>query len=270
MAKLPLITAFFWFLPIAAIAKTGPDAYTYRVVDQQPQSRELFTQGLEIHENRLYVSSGKYGKSKLLRYTLPSGQLDTAVSLSRNFFAEGLTVLNQHVYQLTWRAKKMLIYRKPDLKLRGSHTLPGDGWGLTNDGTSLIYSDGSATLRVMDPDNGVITRSFQVREGGKLLPRLNELEWVNGAIWANVWLTNRIVVIDPDSGNVTATINLDRLLPKHEQIAGTDVLNGIAFDKSNGAVWVTGKHWPWRYRIELVPEANTSVAHPLAAQRNGT
>lgn len=224
-----------------------------KVLEQQPLPRTLFTQGLEIRDDKLYLSTGHYGKSKLLRYQLPSGKLEAARALDKRLFAEGLTVLKQRVYQLTWRAKIMLIYDEDTLLARGSHRLPGEGWGLTNDGQSLIFSDGSAQLHFMSPDSGEVLRSIRVTENALPVARLNELEWINGEIWANVWLTNRIVIIEPESGEVTASIDLEGLLPETERRLDTDVLNGIAFDARHKAIWVTGKRWPWRYRIALVP-----------------
>lgn len=257
-----LLALVVLLLPGSALAL---QLYSFKVIEKQAQPRELFTQGLEIDGKSLYLSTGRYGKSRLLRYEWPSGALNASARLSRNFFGEGLTVLNEHVYQLTWRAKKMLIYRKQDLKLLGSHALPGDGWGLTNDGASLIYSDGSATLRWVDPDSGAILRTVEARQNGQPLSRLNELEWVNGTIWSNIWLTNRLAIIDPTSGNVTGIVDLTGLLPEKERIAGTDVLNGIAYDKVADAIWVTGKHWPWRYQIALIPSPD-NVSIPDNAQ----
>lgn len=246
----PSLLLLLCLLPYPVVAL---DSYTYEVVDKQAQPRALFTQGFEINDGQLYISSGKYGKSKLLRFNLATGKLEASKRVSNRYFAEGLTVLNDRIFQLTWRAKTMLIYAQTDLERSGMHTLPGEGWGLTNNGESLIYSDGSATLRYMDPHSGSIEQHITVLENGKPLGRLNELEWINGSIWANVWLTNRVVVIDPNSGKVTASIDLAGLLPERERRTGTDVLNGIAFDRQREAIWVTGKHWPWRYQIAVKP-----------------
>jgi glutamine cyclotransferase len=242
-------------LPLAAWPQQyqSVQQYTARVVEQKPQSRSLFVQGLEIHDGYLYVSSGNYGESRLLRYRLADGQLDASRDLVERAFAEGLTVLGDHVYQLTWQNKAMLIYRKSDLEYQRWLPLAGEGWGLTNNGKELIYSDGSAQLHFVSPENARKLRSITVTEQGRPLALLNELEWIDDKIWANVWRSDRIVIIDPASGEVTASIDLRGLLPQAEHRLGTDVLNGIARNPADGAIWVTGKRWPWLYRIELQP-----------------
>jgi len=242
-------------LPMAA---SSLQQYTVRVTDRKPQPRENFVQGLEIRDGYLYVSVGNYGASQLLRYHFADGTTDVARKLHPGIFAEGLTVFGDHVYQLTWRNSVMLVYRKSDLQFQRALPLAGEGWGLTNNGTDLIYSDGSEKLFFMAPDTATILRTISVTEQGRPVTHLNELEWIDSAIWANVWQSDRIVIIDPLSGAVTANIDLRGLLPSAEYRQGTDVLNGIARDASDGAVWVTGKRWPWIYRIELVPAIDAS------------
>lgn len=176
------------------------DWYTATVMERKPQSRELFVQGLEILDDQLYVSTGNYGKSRLLRYHFEDGSLDVSRNLASNLFGEGLTVLGDKIYQLTWREGQMLIYRKSDLALLESKPLPGEGWGLTNNGEQLIYSDGSAILRFLEPSNAKVVRSVKVTLQGRPIRFLNELEWIDGSIWANVWRSNEIIIIEPDSG----------------------------------------------------------------------
>ncbi len=253
MALLRILVMFGACLPLAAWSL---QQYTVRVIDQKPQARENFVQGLEILDGYLYVSVGNYGESRLLRYHFADGRPDISRSLDADIFAEGLTVFGDHIYQLTWRNRALLVYRRADLQFQHALPLPGEGWGLTHNGTELIYSDGSAQLHFMAPDTAHILRSITVTEQGRPLALLNELEWVDGAIWANVWQSERIVIIDPDNGTVTASIDLHGLLPANEVRRGTDVLNGIARDPADGAIWVTGKRWPWLYRIELVPANN--------------
>ena len=241
--------------------------YAVKVTEQKPQSRENFVQGLEILDDYLYVSTGRFGESRLLRYHFASGNLESEQKLNARYFGEGLTVLGDKVYQLTWRNREMLVYRKYDFEFQKSLPLIGEGWGLTNNGTHLIYSDGSAKLRFMLPDTAQVLRTLTVTYEGQPLRFLNELEWIDGAIWANVWRTDQIVIIDPASAEVTATINLAGLLPPGERRRGTDVLNGIARDPADGAIWVTGKRWPWLYRIELVPVGNHNETHKIQSQR---
>jgi len=232
--------------------------YTVQVTDRKPQARENFVQGLEILDGHLYVSVGNYGESKLLRYNFADGATDVTRRLHPGIFAEGLTVFGNNVYQLTWQNRTMLVYRKSDLQFQRALPLAGEGWGLTNNGTELIYSDGSEKLFFVAPDTATILRTVTVTEQGQPVKQLNELEWIDGTIWANVWQSDRIVIIDPVSGAVTANIDLRGLLPSTEYRQGTDVLNGIARDPADGAVWVTGKRWPWMYRIELVPAIDAS------------
>ena len=227
--------------------------FSIRVLEKKPQPRDLFVQGLEIHDGMLYVSTGNYGKSRLLRYRFEDMQLERGRNLHPRVFAEGLTVLKDKIYQLTWRNHALLIYNKSDFDSLDHLPLLGEGWGLTNDGENLIYSDGSETLYTVAPATGHTLHTVSVTENGQPLKNLNELEWIDGAIWANIWRTDRIVIINPQTGVVTATIDLAGLLPRDDYRPGTDVLNGIARNPANGDLWVTGKHWPWLYRVELVP-----------------
>lgn len=228
--------------------------YTYRVGERLPQTRENFVQGLQIIDDSLYVSTGNYGQSHLLRYSFPQGELLQSRKLHARIFAEGVTVLGDSIYQLTWKNRKLLVYEREQMQPHHSFVLPGEGWGITTDGELLIYGDGSDQLHFLSPETGKIQRSIAVTERGQALRQLNELEWVNGRIWANVWRTNRIVIIDPVNGEVLGNIDLSGLLPDHERRHGTDVLNGIARNPADGSIWVTGKRWPWLYRIEILPK----------------
>ena len=236
-------------LPMAALAV---QQYGYRVTDQKPQPRENYVQGLQIVDGYLYVSTGLYGKSHLLRYRFADGELDTARKLDARIFAEGMTVLHDKVYQLTWKNRMMLVYNREDLQADHWFRIPGDGFGLTDNGEELIYTDGGAQLHFLSPETEKILRSVTVTENGRPVEKLNELEWVDGKIWANIWKTDRIVIINPSTGVVSASINLQGLLPADERRTINDVLNGIARDPADGSIWVTGKRWPWLYQIELV------------------
>jgi len=242
-------------LPMAA---TAVQQYGFRIIDQKPQARENFVQGLEILDGYLYVSTGNYGESHLLRYRFEDGELDVARKLNRRIFAEGLTVLGDRVYQLTWRNRMVLVYNREDLQASHWFAIPGEGWGLTNNGDNLIYSDGSDKLHFVSPRTEKILHSIRVTEAGRPVTRLNELEWINGKIWANIWHSDRLVIIDPATGEIEASVDLQGLLPDSERRTGTDVLNGIAHNPADGSLWVTGKRWPWLYRIELVPSSNTT------------
>jgi glutamine cyclotransferase len=238
-----------------ATTSDAPLTYGYKVTAKIAQPRDNFVQGLQIVDDHLYVSTGQYGRSRLLRYRMTDEelQLDTGKQLDARLFAEGLTILDGKIYQLTWKSRMAFIYNQVDLKGLQWFKIPGEGWGITNNGEKLIYSDGSHQLHFLSPQTLTIDHSIDVTENGKIVDRLNELEWINGRIWANVWASNKIVIIDPDSGFVSASIDLAGLLPDNERRADTDVLNGIAVNPADSSVWVTGKNWPWLYQIELVP-----------------
>jgi glutamine cyclotransferase len=253
MKALRALVLLFFCLPMLAQAV---EQHSYRVIDQKPQSRDNFVQGLQIVDGHLYVSTGNYGKSQLLRYRFDDASLDTARKLHPKIFAEGLTVLGDKVYQLTWRNRMMLVYKKEGLEADHWFPILGEGWGLTHNGSELIYGDGSDQLYFISPQTEKILRSIRVTENGQPVNRLNELEWVDGRIWANIWQTDRIVIIDPENGEVSASIDLSGLLPAAERRQDTDVLNGIAQNPADGSIWVTGKRWPWLYQIELIPLPN--------------
>lgn len=240
-------------LALLATTASAAEHFSFRVLEKKPQSRSHFVQGLQIIDGMLYVGTGGYGQSRLLQYRLDDGELLAERRLHPRLFGEGVTVLGDRVYQLTWQARKLLVYNRDDLSPLAALSIPGQGWGLTHDGSELIYSDGSHRLYFLDPDTAQRQHSITVMESGMPVARLNELEWIDGRIWANVWQEDRIIVIDPASGEVTATVDLRGLLPLPERQPGTDVLNGIAYNPEDGGIWVTGKNWPWMYRIELRP-----------------
>ena len=222
-----------------------------RVLAQKPISRTLFTQGLEFDDNDLLISSGLYKVSKLLRLNFTSMETTRKRELSPKLFAEGLTVLNDRVYQLTWRSELILIYDKESFKELDRWSISGQGWGLTNNGKELIYSNGSNRLTCVEPSNGKTVRSLDVFMNGGSVRRLNELEWIDGEIWANIWGSNYIAIINPQTGIVTRRVNLTGLLPPSDRRRDTDVLNGIARHPETGAIWVTGTRWPSLYQKEL-------------------
>jgi glutamine cyclotransferase len=247
--RLPL-TLILCVLPGIALAV---EQLGIKVLDRKPQDQRYYVQGLEIHDGEMYLSTGLYGQSKLIRYDFDTGRLNASRSLNPRLFGEGLTVLNNTVFQLTWKQGIVLVYDQEDLKFRDHFRIPGEGWGMTNNGTDIIYSDGSAKLHYLSPDKREIARSITVTEGGKPVRQLNELEWIDGKVWANVWQSERIVIIDPDTGEVTASIDLSSLVPSNQRQVRANVLNGIARDPRDNSVWVTGKRWSWQYRIETVP-----------------
>ena len=225
--------------------------YNYRVISRQRFDRGNFTQGLEFHRGRLYVSSGLYGESEIRAYDFPEMTLVQSVPVDPRIFAEGLTIIDNQLILLSWRERVMLLYSLPDLTLVGQSPLPGQGWGATHQGSVLWFSDGTDRLYSADLAAGGRVNVLPVKRAGQPLRNLNELEWVNGEIWANVWQTDEVVRIDPETGEVTGVVNLAGLLPDDERLRDTDVLNGIAQHPDTGAIWVTGKRWPWLYEIVL-------------------
>jgi len=226
--------------------------YTYELVEKVPQPRENFVQGLQLYGDSLYVGTGRYGQSRLIEYAFPAMTARREVSLAPELFGEGITRLDDSIYQLTWRAGKLLVYDADSLTIRGSYPIATEGWGITHDGSQLYYSDGSATLRTLDPQSLEVTQKVTVTLQGRPLPGLNELEWIDGEIWANVWRANQLVRIDPTSGQVRGIVDLRGLLPAAERTPDTDVLNGIAWDEEKRALWVTGKNWPWLYHVRPI------------------
>ena len=238
----------------ASAASTGTVThYDYQVVSKLRFDRENFTQGLEIHQGRLYVSSGLYGRSMVRVYDFPSLELILSVPVDPRVFAEGLTIIDDRLVLLSWRERVMLVYQLPDMTLIGQSALPGQGWGATHTGSVMWFSDGSDRLFSADLTSGGTLASVSVTLNGQPLRNLNELEWVDGEIWANVWQTDQIARIDPASGKVVGLIDLTGLLLEEDRLRDTDVLNGIAIDPQSGDIWVTGKRWPWLYQIELAP-----------------
>jgi glutamine cyclotransferase len=244
-------------------ALTAED-YKVRVLQQKPISRELFTQGLEFDGNDLLISSGLYKKSKLQRMNFATLDVTREQANAPGIFAEGLTVLDDRIYQLTWQNKLMLVHDRMSFNKVDSWPIAGEGWGLTHNGKELIYSDGSHQLTFVNPSDGALLRTLDVTFHGAPVRRLNELEWVEGRIWANIWGSDFLAIIDPETGIVTDRVDLKGLLPRSDRRRDTDVLNGIARHPGTGAIWVTGKRWPWIYQIEVILEEPAKIASPIA------
>ena len=230
--------------------------YGYKVMSQLRFDRANFTQGLEIYDGRLYVSSGLYGESMIRVYDFPAMEEMQSVPIDPRIFAEGLTVIDNRLVVLSWRERVMLVYSLPDISLLGQSTLPGQGWGATHSGSTLWFSDGSHYLYSANMSNDGTLNRLPVMLEGRPLRNLNELEWVDGEIWANVWQTDEIARIDPDTGRVVGLIDLSGLLPEEDRLRDTDVLNGIAIDPVTESIWVTGKRWPWLFEITLEKRAD--------------
>jgi len=229
--------------------------FTYRVINSYPHDATAFTQGLVMADGVLYEGTGQWGHSSLRRVDLKTGNVVQIMELAGQYFGEGITVFNNTIFQLTWKSQRGFMYDRDSFRLIREFSYPAEGWGLTSDGRHLIASDGSATLRFLDPATLQEVRRMEVFDKGGAVNRLNELEYIDGEIYANVWQTDRIAIIDAATGRVTGWIDLTGLLGKEERRAGpVDVLNGIAHDSRHGHLYVTGKLWPRLFQIELVAQ----------------
>ena len=233
----------------AGCSRRDADAYT--VMARVAHDTTAYTQGLVYAEGQLYESTGLLGQSQVRRLNRTSGRVEVAVPLAADRFGEGLTLLDGKLYQLTWTSRVGYVYDAASLAPLDSFRYDGEGWGLTTDGSTLIVSDGTARLRFLDPGTFAVVREVTVRDQGSPLFQINELEYVDGTIFANVYRSDWIVRIDPDSGTVLEWIDLAGLLPERERTPTTDVLNGMAWDASTRHLFVTGKRWPWLYELRL-------------------
>lgn len=240
--------------PTNSVAAIATPFYTYEIVHTYPHDRGGFTQGLLFLNGALYESTGLNGRSSLRKVDLATGTVLKQQDVPSEFFAEGLAALNGKLYQLTWQNQKGFIYDLESFEQQGTFTYTGEGWGLTTDGKSLIMSDGTAQIRFLDPTNFQVKRTITVTDQGKPIDRLNELEWVKGEIFANIWITPFVVRIDPATGKVLGVIDFSGLLSPAER-QGTDVLNGIAYDAAGDRLFVTGKLWPKLFEVRLKPKA---------------
>ncbi len=238
------------------MAPADPAVYSYRVVNVYPHDPTAFTQGLIYQDGIFYEGTGLRGQSTLRKVDPATGQLLQGLRLPDQYFGEGIAILGDRLYQLTWQENTGLIYDKDSFELLGAWDYQGEGWGLATDGRRLIMSDGTNELRFIDPETlSELGRVAVVDTAGQPVARLNELEWVEGEVWANIWQTDLIARIDPASGRLLGWINLAGLLSDDDRAAQrVDVLNGIAYDATTGRLFVTGKWWPKLFEIELVRE----------------
>ncbi|WP_395851328.1 glutaminyl-peptide cyclotransferase [Cystobacter fuscus] len=225
----------------------------FEIVRSWPHDPFAFTQGLVFRQGKLYEGTGLQGRSSLREVELETGVVLRQSRLERQYFGEGIAIRGNRLYQLTWRSQEGFIYDATTFERVGHFTYPTEGWGLTEDGESLIMSDGSSTLRFLDPDTFAVRRTVKVQDAGREISQLNELEYVRGEVYANVWMTDLIARIDPATGRVKGWINLAGLLPRAERTGDEDVLNGIAYDAAGDRLFVTGKFWSKLFQIRVVP-----------------
>ncbi len=230
--------------------------YTYRIVNIYPHDRKAFTQGLAFENGFLYEGTGFQGKSSLRKVKLENGAVLQIYKLPEQFFGEGITIYGDKIIQLTWRSRVGFVYDKKTFKLIKQFTYPTEGWGITNDGKRLIMSNGSSTLYFLDPNTFAQIGQIEVHDNNYYLTRLNELEYVQGEIYANILQSDYIARISPRTGEVTGWIDLRNILPPRYRRNRTHVLNGIAYDTQNNRLFVTGKFWPRLFEIELIPKSS--------------
>jgi len=223
------------------------------IVQEYPHDQAAFTQGLAWDKGTVYESTGLNGQSSLRRVDLASGKVLQQRDYGSQFFAEGLTIFGENIYQLTWRNGVIFQYEKESFALRRTSPWPNEGWGITHDGSNLIISDGSSALYFLDPASMTEQRRITVRDQGQEIDRLNELEYIKGSIYANVWHEERIAVISPANGTVTAWIDLSAICARMRSREPEAVLNGIMYDSASDRLFVTGKLWPVLFAITTVP-----------------
>ena len=238
--------------PAAPPIAQPPATQSYRVVNSYPHDPQAFTQGLVIDDGVLYEGTGLEGRSTLRTVNLESGAVLKRYDLPATVFGEGITVLGDRIFQLTWQSGIGYVYRKSDFSLLQTWNYAHEGWGITDDDTRLIVSDGTATIRFLDPATLQTTSQITASDDRGLVTNLNELEYIRGEIYANIWQTDRIARIDPASGKVLGWLDLSGLLPTEDRQQQVDVLNGIAYDAANDRLFVTGKWWPKLFEIEPV------------------
>ena len=247
----------FWVALVSLLARdvSSPPipTYTYRVVHVFPHDSAAYTEGLFYRDGYLYESTGLQGYSSVRKVRLETGEPVLMRKLPQEYFGEGITYCGHRVIGVTWKSHVGFVYDPRSLAVEGRFQYPGEGWALTCNDQEIIMSDGSSELRILDPRTLQELRRIRVTARGEPVDQLNELEWVRGTILANIWRTNRIARIDPNTGEVVGWIDLTGLLPARDRIPGhTDVLNGIAYDSDADDLFVTGKRWPKLFEIEVV------------------
>lgn len=246
-----LLISVLAFVSFLGCAEAKVTHYSVSVVKEYNHDSKAYTQGLFFWNGQLYESTGQYGESSLRMVELSTGRPLRKLDFASKYFVEGSVVLGDRLYVLTWRNKVVFVYDAETLEYKSTWSYPREGWGLTSDGNQLIASDGSSTLYFMGTDFAVKKR-LTVRYQGRPVNYLNELEYIDGKIWANVYTSDLIMIIDPDSGNVEGIVDCSDLLPDSLRTSETDVLNGIAYDSESDKIYLTGKNWPRMYQIRLV------------------
>lgn len=253
MKRICTIFAAALLMPVlfSSCAQAKVKNYVLQVVNSYPHDRTSYTQGLFFHDGQMYESTGLNGKSTFRKVDIATGKALSRLNFDRKYFIEGSVEKDGKIFILTWENNLAFIYDAATLQYRSSYSYPREGWGLTTDGKYLIASDGSSRLYFMD-DTFNVKKTLTVKLDGRQVSLLNELEYIDGRIWANVYLSDLIVIIDPETGNVTATVDCSGLLPRNLRDRDTDVLNGIAYNPADGRIYLTGKNWCRLYEVKTV------------------
>lgn len=240
--------------PDIAVPATAepPQVYTYKIINTYPHDKNAFTQGLVFENGFLYEGTGRRGQSTLRKVELKTGNVLMSRKLPARFFGEGITIYKNMIIQLTWQSNIGFVYSRENFVLLRDFSYPTEGWGITHDGESLIISDGTSTLYYLNPETFEEIKRIEVYDSSGPVTRLNELEYIQGEIYANIWQTDRIVKIAPETGKIAGWIEL-KGLSQAENLGKDSILNGIAYDKENGRLFVTGKLWPELFEIKLIP-----------------
>ena len=245
-----ILLTFCSILVVSSCSGNEPVYYSVDVVAEYPHDTESYTQGLFFEDGMMYESTGLKGKSSFRCVDIPSGKALKRMDFDKRYFVEGSVILGDNLYILTWESRVIFIYDAATLEYRSTWKYPREGWGLTTDGKHLIASDGSSSIYFMDSEFDV-KRKLNVTLSGRPVKYLNELEWIDGRIWANVYTTDQIVIINPKDGVVEGIVDCTGLLPRKLRSIETDVLNGIAYNPEDGKIYLTGKNWPRMYEVRL-------------------
>ncbi|MDR1338911.1 MAG: glutaminyl-peptide cyclotransferase [Prevotellaceae bacterium] len=235
------------------LPSSAPKLYKYKIVREYPHDDKAYTQGLFFNDGFLYEGTGQLGHSSLRKVELETGKVLQEHSMESKYFGEGICLHKEKIYQLTWENREGFIYNYNDFTQTGKFNYSTEGWGITSDGTSLWMSDGTSNLYRLNPDNMNVTGQIEVYTDRGAEKYLNELEYINGEIWANVYTKDYILIINPETGEVTGKIDLANILKKEFRTQNTDVLNGIACDKEKNRIFVTGKNWPKMFELKILP-----------------
>ena len=251
-AAVAVVAALLACAPATVAQRRPAPVQSYKVIAEYPHDQSAFTQGLVFADGHLYESTGLEGESTLRRVDLTTGRTLQRVDVPPQYFAEGLALVGDELLQLTWKHKLGFVYDRATFKQKRTFSYNTEGWGIAYDGSSrLIMSDGSDALTFLDPKSFAPLKTLRVRDGAKPVSNLNELEWIEGEVWANVWTTDRIARISPNTGEVNAWIDLWTLYPRAQRLPPADELNGIAYDRATRRIFITGKKWPRLYQIAV-------------------